>query len=604
MLWYPWKATYTESGHYFLDKDASRTVHYTSQAADMVIDLHGKNFTTTGYRAMMINSGITVSILDSVGGGTISGATSENGGVFSVKGGGTLNFYGGTAKVASAGSSQQGSIAYVMADGTLNLYGGILDASAVQLGKGACGAIYSSGTVTIAGGEVKGGSVGSGGSVYVAAGKLNISGGKISGGQAANYGDDIFVSNDAAIVNISGGEVAGQIQISSAATVTISGAPKIANLKLGTTVKLTLGDVKPEARIAVAASGEFSLPNPKAKEYLEAGNIFALDTTETVEVTDSGVLYIPEAVVPKCLHCNVPLSEINWQAWNAATAINTSGHYYLTAKVSRTLQFVPTASDLVIDLRGFDFVCTKASTRTFLVNSGVTLTVMDTVGSGTVSGLRTSNGSAYNVQAGGTLNLYGGNAIAAYAATNGSVVYVQAGGTLNIGGTAVVDGSAVTTGSGTCGTIYSEGTVNITGGEVKGASAGSGGSINVAAGDLTISGGKISGGQAANYGDDIFVNYADSVVTISGGEVAGQFQISLAKTVTVSSAPKLQNLKLGSTVQLTLGQLTTNAQLAIAAAGAFTKESANAKAYLDAGYFTCATAGKSIREENGVLIID
>jgi DUF1680 family protein len=68
--------------------------------------------------------------------------------------------------------------------------------------------------------------------------------------------------------------------------------------------------------------------------------------------------------------------------------------------------------------------------------------------------------------------------------------------------------------------------------------------------------------------------------------------------------PKLQNLKLGSTVQLTLGQLTTNAQLAIAAAGAFTKESANAKAYLDAGYFTCATAGKSIREENGVLIID
>ena len=106
------------------------------------------------------------------------------------------------------------------------------------------------------------------------------------------------------------------------------------------------------------------------------------------------------------------------------------------------------------------------------------------------------------------------------------------------------------------------------------------------------------------YGDDIFVNNAASVVTISGGEVSGQFQISAAATVTVSGAPKLLNLKLGSTVKLTLGQLTTGAQLSIAAAGAFTNESAQAKAYLDAGYFTCATAGKTIREENGVLIID
>jgi hypothetical protein len=128
--------------------------------------------------------------------------------------------------------------------------------------------------------------------------------------------------------------------------------------------------------------------------------------------------------------------------------------------------------------------------------------------------------------------------------------------------------------------------------------------VYIAAGDLTISGGKISGGQATNYGDDIFVSNAESVVTISGGEVVGQFQISSAKSVTVSGAPKLSNLKLGTTVKLTLGQLTKDAQIAVAAAGAFTLENAQAKAYLDAGYFTCATAGKTIREENNVLIME
>jgi len=184
------------------------------------------------------------------------------------------------------------------------------------------------------------------------------------------------------------------------------------------------------------------------------------------------------------------------------------------------------------------------------------------------------------------------------------VVYVQAGGALNIGGTAILDGSTVTTGSGTCSTVYAEGDVTISGGEIKGASAGSGGSVNMVSGNLTISGGTIHGGQAANYGDDIFVNNAETVVTVSGGEVSGQFQISGAKTVTVSGAPKLGNLKLGSTVQLTLGQLETDARIAVAALGAFTKENTNAKTYLDAGCFTCATAGKTMREENGTLIIE
>ena len=306
----------------------------------------------------------------------------------------------------------------------------------------------------------------------------------------------------------------------------------------------------------------------------------------------------------KCPHCNTALSEITWTAWNATTAKATSGHYYLESAVKTANQFVPAAADVVIDLRGCSYSITKANTRAFLINDGITLSIIDSVGTGTISGTRTSKGSAFCVQGGGVLNLYGGTAVAGYNATSGSVAYVETDGILNIYGTAVLDGSAVTDGSGTRGTVYSNGTVNMSGGEIKGASAGSGGSIYVEAGNLTISGGKISGGQAANYGDDIFVNNPESVVTISGGEVSGQFQISVAGSVTVSGAPKLSNLKLSSSVLLTLDQLMPDAQIAVAGEGIFTIANPDAKTYLEAGYFTCLTTGKAIREENEVLIID
>jgi len=560
-LWMPWKATITDSGHYFLEADVSRTVQYSPAGADMVLDLKGHSFTATNSRAVIVRDGIHFTLLNTGSAGKMVGGGAVNGGVFSVQAGGSLKLVDVTLQ-GEVGASNKGSVLYVVAGGTVEITGKtVIDGN---------GAIYTSGAVTLTDGTVKGES-----SVYVNDGSLTIS----------------------------GGQVTGLLHVENAQTVTVSGAPKLLNVKL-VGAKLTLGDLSSGASIAVDAAGEFSVANPKAKSYLEAGNIFAFDTEKTVQVTDSGVLYIPAEEAPKCPHCNVALSDIDWQAWNAATAKETSGHYYLTGKTNRTSQFVPTAADVVLDLRGFDFVVTKANTRAFLINSGVTLTVLDTTGNGMVSGLRTTFGSAYNVQNGGVLNLYGGTAAAGYAATSGSVVYVQAGGALNIGGTAILDGSTVTTGSGTCSTVYAEGDVTISGGEIKGASAGSGGSVNMVSGNLTISGGTIHGGQAANYGDDIFVNNAETVVTVSGGEVSGQFQISGAKTVTVSGAPKLGNLKLGSTVQLTLGQLETDARIAVAALGAFTKENTNAKTYLDAGCFTCATAGKTMREENGTLIIE
>ena len=600
VVWRAWKATYTESGHYYLNAKVSRSLHYAPVAEDIIIDLRGQTWETgSSKRAMLINDGITVTIMDTVGTGEIIAGAEEDGGVFSIKNGGTLNFIGGTAKVSATKNTVKGSVAYIAAGGTLNLSGGTLDASGVTIGKGACGAVYSSGTVNISGGEVKGGSVGSGGSVYINAGELTISGGKISGGQAANYGDDIFVSNADSEVVISGGEVSGQFQINAAKSVTLSGAPVLGNVKPVSAIRMVLGELSEDARITVAAIGEFTVANEKAKDYLDAGCFIASSNKDSVQVTADGILYIPY-----CPHCNKTMGNITWTAWDATTAKSTNGHYYLTDEVKTSVQFVPTATDVVIDLRGNNYTVTASNVRAFLVNSGVRLSIIDTVGNGTISGKRTTKGSAFCVQGGGVLDLYGGTAVAGYAATSGSVAYVEVNGTMNLGGKAVLDGSAVTTGSGTCGTIYNLGALNISGGEVKGASAGSGGSIYMTDGSLNISGGKVHGGQAKNYGDDIFVNGASCEITISGGEVSGQFHIDNAKTTTISGAPVLGNVKLASAVMLTLGELDQNARIAVAKEGAFTVANENAKSYLDAGCFESLVTGKTIREEDGVLIID
>ena len=601
--WEPWVGGSVAKAdrHYYLNSDVTKgaaqsvatrnTVSY-----ETIIDLNGKTMTVNGSRCFTVNDGQTLTVLDSVGGGTMIGGGAVNGGVFSVQAGGTLNLLGGTAK-GIIGESNKGSVAYVVAGGTLNIRGAVLDGSGMTLGKGPGSTVYSSGTVNMESGEVKGASVGSGGSIYVAAGDLHISGGKIAGGQAANYGDDIFVNNADSVITVSGGEVAGQFQVSLAKSVTVSGAPKLGQLRLIKN-KLILGQLQESASITVDGSGAFAQASDKAETYQSCFAAFDSENYQVLSVNGVLTLVDKSAYYAHCVHCD---QNVLWMPWKAANT--ESGHYYLDKAQNRTVHYTSQAADMVIDLRGQSFTCTGM--RAMMVNSGITVSILDSQGSGVISGTTTENGGVFSVKNGGTLNLYGGTvkALTAPNTQQGSIAYIAEGGTLNIRG-AVLDASAIQNGKGACGAVYSKGTVNMESGEIKGASVGSGGSLNIAGGSLTISGGKISGGQAANYGDDIFVNNAEAVVTVSGGEVAGQFQISSAKTVTVSGAPKLGNLKLGSTVKLTLGDVKNEARIAVAALGAFTLENSKAKAYLDAGCFTCATAGKTIYEENDILVIE
>lgn len=599
VVWSPWTYSTQTSGHFYMTGSLpSKTGAFNIPAGkDLVIDLRGNTINVTNTRAFLVYGNLTV--MDTVGGGVVSGNQVGNGGVISVQNGAKVQLLGGTYRSLATKGSALGSVAYVVGGGKLTIGGtAVLDGSNQTTGTTATaeyGTVYSKGTVVMTGGEIIG-TKGAphGGSIFIHSGDLTVSGGTIGGG-TAKIGADIYSNSATSNFTFSGGTVSGQIQLGKAKTVTVSGAVKLANLKIGSGVRITLGELKNTASIAIAGAGDVSFPNANAKTYLENGIVKAYSTTETMQVTDQGVLYIPH-----CAHCGMPVntSSIVWNAWNYSTA--TAGHYYLTEDLlTKNGQFTINADYIVLDLRGHSIHV--VDDRAFTVTNS--LTIIDTVGGGTITGTLadTGKGGVFYVNSGATLNLYGG-IFRATSAVNGAVIY-NAGGTVNIGSAAVIDGSAVQTGSGAKGAIFSTGTLNVTGGEIIGGFVGSGGSVYQQDGTLNISGGYIHGGKAASYGHDIFVtgNTGTGVVTISGGVVEKQIRINKAASVTLSGAPKLGELKTANTsgVMLTLGELLPGADITMAVEGAFTVANEKAKDYLD--YFHANAAAKYIYEEGNVL---
>ena len=597
VLWQPWTYSTQTAGHYYMTGSLpSKTGQFNFPAGkELVIDLRGQTVNVTNNRAMIVYGSVTV--MDTVGGGLVTGNVTGNGGVISVQAGAEVTLLGGTYRSTAATGAAKGSVAYVVSGGKLTVGGtAVLDGSNQTAGTTASSdysTVFANGAVEVKGGEIKGAqNAPRGGSIFVNTGSLTVSGGKIGGG-TATYGDDIYCNNANSNIAFTGGTVTGQIQLAQAQTVTVSGKPVLNNLKVTEKSRITLGTLEDGAQIAIAGAGDVSFPSANAKTYLEKNYLKAYTATESLKVTEKGVLYIPH-----CAHCGMPVntSSIEWKAWNYSTA--TAGHYYLTGDLlTKSNQFSINSDYIVLDLRGHSIHVTD--NRVFNVTNS--LTIIDTVGGGTVTGTLADSekGGVFYVNSGATLNLYGGN-FRATTAPNGAVIY-NAGGTVNIGGTAVIDGSAVQTGSGAKGPIFSNGTLNVTGGEIIGGSVGSGGSIYQEGGKLNISGGYIHGGTAASYGHDIFVTGTNPTVTISGGEVEKQVRVNKASTFTISGAPKLGSLKTANTsgVSITLGKLLPGADITMAVEGAFTVANDNAKDYVD--YFHANASTKYIYEEAGIL---
>ena len=449
-----------------------------------------------------------------VDGGTVNGGSRTDGGAIYVSNG-KLTIKGGTVNAST--TATKGSAVFVATAGTMEVIDtGVVDGSNVTKGSGTVGTVYTEGTVTVSGGEIKGASAGSGGSIFVNAGSLTVSGGKISGGQAANYGDDIYVTNADAEVTFSGGEVSGQVQINTAKTVTVSGAPKLGELKLPESIDLTLGELTTGADICIAAAdGAFTLANDNAKNYVK---YFRSNNADKEIVCSENMLCVqdkaPVITEWECPHCSETVT------WTALTGTPTSGtHYYLTEERTAAIS-VAAGSEIILDLRGQNI--TVENNRAFMVRG--TLHLMDSLNSGVISsgnGTTSYNGGVFSVQGGAAVNMYSGKAVSAATTSTakGSVAYVVSGGTFNLkGGELDANGKGVAP-------VYVNGTFLMSGGKITGNEATLGGSVYVSkTGSFTLAGGTVAGGSSsgaedvyAEGGDNIYVD--GGVFTMTGGTV-------------------------------------------------------------------------------------
>lgn len=161
------------TGHYYLNfADGEETCGaFEISGTDRVcLDLNGNTWNSTA-RAFHVRGGSILNVMDSKGGGKITGQGSNE-------------------------NTPYGGVIFVRAAGQLNLYGGTLEYIAPEDGRNQVargGVIYSLGTVTIYNGTVTGGKASAGGNIYVdatadAVGHLRMYGGTVEKGTATSAG--------------------------------------------------------------------------------------------------------------------------------------------------------------------------------------------------------------------------------------------------------------------------------------------------------------------------------------------------------------------------------------------------------------------------------
>ena len=195
--WTSTDAMPTAAGYYYLSGDVTLNILWSTPAGDIFIDLKGHNITASDYCVIDVKSDTTLSIIDSVGNGSINNTAAENvNATYSIYNSGTVSISGGI--VSSAGDES-------------NMYGiynngGIVNVSGTAQVKGETGGIWNSGAVNISGGSVVGGWVGI---LNATGGTVNVTGGEVIGTETASFAiqnsGSVTVSNTGKVNGYSGG---------------------------------------------------------------------------------------------------------------------------------------------------------------------------------------------------------------------------------------------------------------------------------------------------------------------------------------------------------------------------------------------------------------
>lgn len=548
-------------------------------------------------------------------------AGASHGGVLYMDTGATANLMGGV--IRDGKSLERGGNIYVNSNSVLNISATEITAGTSGTGNSNGGGnifVLGGGLVNMTGGKVTNGiSANTAGNILVGSGTLKLSGGEISGGTAATQAPGIYVYYKESTAEITGGTV-DHILYTDAASFTLSGNPVIGKLEVAGSKPVTLGDLTAGADIKVEASGTFTTANENAQSFVDNGYVTPADGSKTLAVTDNclAISALPTgAKLAYCAHCD---KETVWYAWNGAT---DEEHYYLDDDYSQTETYgivIPEGSTVVLDLAGFAMTGDKV--RAFDISGD--LYIMDTVGGGEIvtGGPTGSNELGGVIRArkgsltlmGGTLRMAEDHSTTVY---RGGVIYVDknahvtvkdgtikdgvtterggnifvAGGNLTEGGGLTVEGGLIT--NGTAGTGNSNGggniavltgsTVEIKGGIVEGGKSPKTAGNILATGNLIISGGEITGGEAAGIAQNIYVLNNSGDVTVTGG-IIESLTANKPLSLTVSGKPVIGELDMRSGTKMTLGTLEAGADIRVKASGIFTEANPNAEGYVTEGY--------------------
>ena len=447
------------------------------------------------------------------------------GGLIDLGDGATFRMYGGMLLNGLTASNKHGGGIQGVGSSTIEILGGsIVGCEAAEIG----GSIYSTGTVTLKNCSVIGGKAGStGGNIYMNGGKLtienaliadgvsfasgtygggnigNVGGCKISikdsvirGGYSYGYGGNLSLGYGT--VTITNTEIYGGVAnkggtnvalTSSSATVTLDGCTidggvgrvlgKL-TLKGATKIGMDNGglDLTAQASKTTTATGL----TDGAEIYIQGAKTLTGDSAyfkplyrTTLSASGTTITLAKAAdgtVAGYCPHCS---TQVAWQPYGTENA----AHTYLTENLTDFAE-IAVSDSRAIDLAGFTLT---ASGRAFSVAETGNLGILDSVGTGKITGSGVDGEDGGLFTNAGTLLLDGGKytytAKTGVAPIGGGIVYNA--GTLHIRGSqlvatafALIDG-VTTKGGVICTASGSDVTVNIRGARINSGKASYGG---------------------------------------------------------------------------------------------------------------------------------
>lgn len=194
-------------GNYILAADVEASSYLsTSSGTEVEIDLNGYTIDLNGSKYIITNGDLTLD--DTAGGGTITGATGSTSAI-RVSSMGSLTMNGGTI----TGNSCTGNGGAVYVDGgTFILNDGTISGNSVGSSKYGGGVVaYGSAEIIMNGGTISGNSAKYGGGVALystASATFTMNGGTITENEATTYGGGVWVGSDSTFI-LNGGTVTG-----------------------------------------------------------------------------------------------------------------------------------------------------------------------------------------------------------------------------------------------------------------------------------------------------------------------------------------------------------------------------------------------------------